>query len=470
MTVARYWRIVGIAAHDGPRISICGLHLRTPAGRVDQGVAMVSSVSPVSGVVADLASEANTAAVEFAISPGLAWSWDFGTSADREVIGVGVRAGLDMAQFLARITLQYSLDGQSWTTLSTRERYRWPGVLGWSLDEAASSRPEVTLAMPFEDGLVDISAERRVISVSGGVSIGAGRTGRAALFDGSSGYLQTPATGGLNFLGTDFTVEMWAHVPALLARAHAFTLICDATGVTVFSISLDATGLIGFTLNTGAYSTARSLAPMPLGQWVHLAGVRQGSSARLYLNGGLQQTVSVGGALLNANSPFTIGRFGNFGDGRFLAGSLEDICVSAGVARYTSDFVPQGIMPQNLEPSPIKAWQARPALMLGESISGSTVSSLGSRSVFADLQDGGLGRIYGTVSRKQTPANVPLRRRVRLFEQRSGRFIRETWSQIDGAYEFTQIKVGPEYCVIAFDHERQDFATVADGQLAEAML
>jgi hypothetical protein len=59
--------------------------------------------------------------------------------------------------------------------------------------------------------------------------------------------------------------------------------------------------------------------------------------------------------------------------------------------------------------------------------------------MFADLQDGGLGRIYGTVSRKQTPANVPLRRRVRLFEQRSGRFIRETWSQLDGAYEFTQI-------------------------------
>lgn len=469
MTVARYWRIVGIAAHDGPRIGICGLHLRTPAGRVDQGVAMVSSVAPVSGAVADLASETNTAAVEFAISPGLAWTWDFGTSADREVIGVGVRASLDMAQFLARITLQYSLDGRTWTTLSTRERYRWPGALGWSLEETPLSGPEVTLAMPFEDGLVDISAERRVISALGGVSIGAGRTGRAALFDGSSGYLQTPAATGLNFLATDFTVEMWVKVPALLARAHAFTVICDWSGVTVFSIGLDATGLVGFTLNTGAYATARSLAAMPLGQWVHIAGVRQGNSARLYLNGVLQQTVAVTGALLNANSPFTIGRFGDYGDGRYLAGSLEDIRVWAGVARYSSDFVPQGIMPQNLESSPVKALQARPAFVLGASVSGNAVSSLGSKGLFVDLQDGGLGRIYGTVSCKQTPANVPLRRRVRLFEQVSGRFIRETWSRRDGSYEFTQIKVGPEYCVIAFDHERQDFATVADGQLAEVM-
>lgn len=469
MATARYWRIVGIAARAGSRLSICGLHLRTPAGRADVGVAMTSTVPPLSGTVADLAREDNTAAVDFAVGAGLAWVWDFGSAADRDVIGVGVRAGADAATFLARITVQYSLDGQSWTTLNTRERYRWPGAQGWSIDVAPVSGPEVTLQMLFEDGFVDASGERRVVSVGGGVTTAPGPYGNAAQFNGTNGYMSTPADGRLNFLGTDFTVEMMVNVPALLSRNHAFTVICDATGSTVFSIALESDGRIGFTLNYGTYVTARSLAAMPLGQWVHVAGVRQGSAARLYLNGVLQQSVTVGGPLLNANSPFTIGRFGNFGDGRYLAGALDEIRVSAGVARYTSDFVPGPVLPANLEPAPIAVSAPKSAVTLGEKLS-NPGTAVGRRGVSLDLQDGGLGRIYGTVSRKHTPANVPLQRRVRLFEQVSGRFIRETWSGIDGSYEFKQIKVGPEYCVIAFDHERQDFATVADGQLAEAML
>lgn len=85
-----------------------------------------------------------------------------------------------------------------------------------------------------------------------------------------------------------------------------------------------------------------------------------------------------------------------------------------------------------------------------------------------DIEDGGSGALYGTVSRLVGAATSPLGRRVRLHEQRSGRLIRETWSDpLTGAYRFTDLKVGPEYCAIAFDHERQNFAVAADGQLAE---
>lgn len=86
-----------------------------------------------------------------------------------------------------------------------------------------------------------------------------------------------------------------------------------------------------------------------------------------------------------------------------------------------------------------------------------------------DAETGGFYRIYGTVARKAAPANVPLKRRVRLHRSRDGLLVRETWSQPDGSYEFTEISDRYEYDVIAWDHKLQDFSTVANNQLAEPM-
>ena len=87
-----------------------------------------------------------------------------------------------------------------------------------------------------------------------------------------------------------------------------------------------------------------------------------------------------------------------------------------------------------------------------------------------DMEFGGEGCIYGTVGRKGTPVNNPLARRVRLHRSRDGLLVRETWSHADGSYEFSDISLRYEYDVIAWDHEMQDFSTVANNQLAEPML
>lgn len=86
-----------------------------------------------------------------------------------------------------------------------------------------------------------------------------------------------------------------------------------------------------------------------------------------------------------------------------------------------------------------------------------------------DIEFDGRFRIYGTVARNETPANVPLVRRVRLHRSRDGMLVREVWSKADGCYEFTEISGRYEYDVIAWDHEFQDFSTVANNQLAEPM-
>jgi len=97
------------------------------------------------------------------------------------------------------------------------------------------------------------------------------------------------------------------------------------------------------------------------------------------------------------------------------------------------------------------------------------VGVLSPATVHIDMQDAGRYRVYGVVT--LSPA-VPLRRRVRLHDQRSGRFIRETWSDATtGAYSFDCIRggAGQLYYVTTFDHTGEKQAVIADGVVPEAM-
>ena len=86
-----------------------------------------------------------------------------------------------------------------------------------------------------------------------------------------------------------------------------------------------------------------------------------------------------------------------------------------------------------------------------------------------DVEFGGDGRIYGSVARKGTPSNIPMRRRVRLHRSVDGYLARETWSEVDGSYEFRDISMRYEWDVIAWDHGMQEYSTVANNQLAEVI-
>lgn len=78
-----------------------------------------------------------------------------------------------------------------------------------------------------------------------------------------------------------------------------------------------------------------------------------------------------------------------------------------------------------------------------------------------DASDGGGYRIAGTVYLDATP-DMPLRRRVRLFDQESGRFVRQVWSDgITGGYAFEKIR-GGMYFVVAHDYALEHNAVIRD--------
>jgi hypothetical protein len=75
----------------------------------------------------------------------------------------------------------------------------------------------------------------------------------------------------------------------------------------------------------------------------------------------------------------------------------------------------------------------------------------------------GRGVIVETVKKHTDAADVPVRRRVRCMREIDGRVVRETWSDpITGVYRFEQLVTTDRYSVIAYDHEHDKRAAIAD--------
>ena len=91
-----------------------------------------------------------------------------------------------------------------------------------------------------------------------------------------------------------------------------------------------------------------------------------------------------------------------------------------------------------------------------------------------DIYCGGAGFVAGTVKERPKGApegsEVPVWRRVRLYDERRGACIAETWSDATtGAYRFDCIDMGRIYTVLSYDHNGVFSAEVANGLVPERM-
>ena len=91
-----------------------------------------------------------------------------------------------------------------------------------------------------------------------------------------------------------------------------------------------------------------------------------------------------------------------------------------------------------------------------------------------DIYRGGAGFVAGTVKERPKGApegsEVPVWRRVRLYDERRGACIAETWSDATtGAYRFDCIDMGRIYTVLSYDHNGQFVAVAASGLIPERM-
>ncbi|HEU4333781.1 MAG TPA: LamG-like jellyroll fold domain-containing protein, partial [Candidatus Eisenbacteria bacterium] len=199
----------------------------------------------------------------------------------------------------------------------------------------------ITAHWRFDDGSGTIALDSSEGGNSGSLLNGpawtAGQVGGALSFDGVDDAVGVvdPGTGSALDLEADFTVGAWVRfssLPSNGAAAYPRILQKSASASAAGSYYLAArTGagpaLLSLRLKFGGASyTLDGSTPLTTGRWYHVVAVKEGSSARLYLDGlqdGPTYALPAGAPDAN-NDPLYIGEAPSNTDGAF-AGSIDDV-------------------------------------------------------------------------------------------------------------------------------------------------
>ena len=184
--------------------------------------------------------------------------------------------------------------------------------------------------------ITDSSSNSVSMTVSGNTQIDTAvkKFGTGSIeFDGGNDQLTFTNTG----FGTgDFTYEAWVYPDVQVQDFPAFFVVVDdASSSNRVTAQYDVDGQANkFRLNVGGtdiYSTAKST-----GQWYHVAVVRSGTTVTFYLDG-----TSIGTATYSYDVPSHTGYIGGNTDrtsALSFKGYIDDLRITSGVARYTSNF------------------------------------------------------------------------------------------------------------------------------------
>jgi hypothetical protein len=169
--------------------------------------------------------------------------------------------------------------------------------------------------------------------------------GSSMYFDGTGDYLTLLTSPNLQFGTGDFTIELWTYFIARGIQGSNF--INNYNNYTAGSLGIFAGHASGNTskyqvsYNGGSFPSIQSSISIIYNQWAHIALVRSGTTITLYINGVADGTLTGASAALNGVGPsWIIGTAGDAIANYYVNGYIDDLRITKGYARYTSNFTP----------------------------------------------------------------------------------------------------------------------------------
>jgi len=192
----------------------------------------------------------------------------------------------------------------------------------------------------FTNGQVIDHTAKHILELAGDAKVSTAQfkygTGSIS-FDGTSDYIKILKNATLlNFGSGDFTVETWVRFNTV--GADQAILGSDGTTGAYDILYRTGVGLVIGRYNT-AFDSNFSWSPS-INTWYHIAWCRSGSSLRAFVDG-----VQIGSTATNTNAynggtNYSVIGASDASNTRSLNGFLDDLRITKGYARYTSNFTP----------------------------------------------------------------------------------------------------------------------------------
>ena len=163
--------------------------------------------------------------------------------------------------------------------------------------------------------------------------------GSSMLFDGTGDWLRAPASPNLDMGTGDLTIEGWFYLTATVAVDYRM-IVSDATNGNNY-VAIRSGGTGGqLEVNVNGTSFRLNLNnTVTINTWFHLAVVRYNGTWNGFVNGASLGTSAAAAAFNLGNGGTFVGRFGG-ATAYEWPGYIDDLRITKGIARYTSNFTP----------------------------------------------------------------------------------------------------------------------------------
>lgn len=171
--------------------------------------------------------------------------------------------------------------------------------------------------------------------------------GKSLYLDGNS-YLSTPITSDLNLSTGDFTIEWWEYRTSLTDHQVVLSFDDGKNGDYDFIVGSHLSGAITVFASSNGTSwnilNGFSLGTAETNKWCHFALVRSGNTFYGFKNGAnISSITSSSSIYFNNLTNINLGtRLTSLRDVKFN-GYIDELRISKGIARYTSNFTPPTI-------------------------------------------------------------------------------------------------------------------------------
>ena len=219
--------------------------------------------------------------------------------------------------------------------------------------------------------IVDSSSNNHAITVNGDAQISTTQSkfgGSSLYFDGTGDYVTAPSDASFDFDNGDFTIEFWMNPSnitgtwqAIISRKYN-----QSGGWRLYKTS--GSNNLSFYHPSGYYVTSNT--GLTNGTWHHIAVVRSGSTLTTYVDGTSRGTDTISAAMSPTSADIEIGQ-GVVTSAYPYEGYLDELRITKGVARYTSNFTPPTASFSTVTPGE-KYFYQNSLLLYGDGTNGST--------------------------------------------------------------------------------------------------
>ena len=163
---------------------------------------------------------------------------------------------------------------------------------------------------------------------------------------GVNGFLKTPQHLRYNFARENLTMEAWIRPTVMAPNAILSNYPNNAWGSGTWTLTHNHAGAprkISFYIHSyGGSPMLASTTEPAINTWTHVAVTRSGDTWRLFLNGKVEATRTYTGSLDGDWSAreIGVGLIENGGWDWGYTGQMDNVRLTRGLARYTSDFTP----------------------------------------------------------------------------------------------------------------------------------